>query len=179
VTADGRAPSQRLFFASWPDAATRAALRAAATRRPVEAGRAIAPDHLHLTLAFLGSVAVAEVGRLTAIGAALAWPASDVLLDRLDYWPRARILAAVPSSPPPALLELEAQLHGRLDAAGFAVDAQRFRPHVTLARDVPALPAAALAPPVAWPLAELALVVSETAPGGSRYRPLARWRAAA
>jgi RNA 2',3'-cyclic 3'-phosphodiesterase len=179
VTADGRVPSQRLFFASWPGAATRAALVAAAARRPVGAGRAVSPDNLHLTLEFLGSVPVADVGRLAAIGAALAWPAVDVLLDRLDCWSRAGILAAVPSSPPPALLELHAQLHDRLGAAGFGVDAQRFRPHVTLAREVPAQPAAALAPPVAWPLLELALVAADTAPGGPRYRPLARWRAAA
>jgi 2'-5' RNA ligase len=177
VRADGRAPSQRLFFASWPDAATRASLRAAAARRSPQAGRVLPGDKLHLTLEFLGNVPVADVARLAAIGASLAWPATDVLLDRLDFWPGARILVALPSAPPPALLDLKTLLHDRLDAAGFRLEAQPFRPHVTLARDVPALPVAALEPPVVWPLAELALVASEAAPGGSRYRSLARWPA--
>ena len=175
MSADGSQPSQRVFFASWPDEATRAALRAAAGPQLAGAGRVVPADNLHLTLEFLGNVPAAQLARLAAIGAALAWPATLVLLDRLDVWPRARVVVAAPSAPPPALIELQAELRGRLGAAGFRVDAHPFRPHVTLARDAPAAPRATLAPPVAWPLAELALIASQAAPGASRYRPLARW----
>ena len=179
MTAGGRAASQRVFFASWPDETTRAALKAAAGPRLPRAGRAVPAENLHLTLVFLGNATAAQVERLAAIGAALAWPAVDVPLDRLDWWPRARVVVAAASTPPPALLALRAQLHGQLSAAGFRVEAHPFRPHVTLARDAPALPRTTLAPPVAWPLGELALIASEAAPGASRYRPLARWPAGA
>ena len=179
MSAGGQAPSQRLFFASWPDDATRATLLAAARPEFAQAGRAVPAGNLHLTLAFLGNVPAAGLVPLLRVGAALAWPATDVWLDRLDCWPRARLLVAAASTPPPAVLELEAELRGRLAATGFRLAAQPFRPHVTLARDVPARSAATLAPPVAWPLVELALVASQAAPGGSRYRPLARWSRAA
>ncbi len=175
MSAGGRAPPQRLFFASWPDEVTRAALLAAAGPQLPQVGRTLPAGNLHLTLVFLGNVPAAGLASLLRVGAALVWPATEVRLDRLDCWPRARVLVAVTSTPPPALLELEAELRNRLAAAGLRLAAQPFRPHVTLARDVPARPAAALAPPVAWPLAELALVASQASPGGSCYRPLARW----
>ena len=175
MSTGGRAPSQRLFFASWPDEATRAALLAAAGPQLPQVGRTLPAVNLHLTLVFLGNVPAGGLAPLLRVGAALAWPATDLWLDRLDCWPRARVLVAATSTPPPALLELEAELRDRLAAAGLRLAAQPFRPHVTLARDVTARPAAPLAPPVAWPLAELALVASQASPGGSRYRPLARW----
>jgi 2'-5' RNA ligase len=175
VSADGRKPSQRVFFASWPDAATRMALCAAAGPQLAGAGRAVPADNLHLTLEFLGNMPTAQLEQLLGIGATLAWPAAIVLLDRLDWWPRARVLVAASTTPSGALLGLEAELRGRLGAAGYRLDVQPFRPHVTLARDVPGTPAMTLDTPVPWPLLELALVASEPAPGASRYRVLARW----
>jgi 2'-5' RNA ligase len=58
---------------------------------------------------------------------------------------------------------------------GFRVDERAYRPHVTLARHVKAAPLPADTPPVRWPVNTVALVESVSAPGGSRYTPLASW----
>jgi 2'-5' RNA ligase len=111
---------------------------------------------------------------LVALGAGLELPQADVTLDRLDWWRRAQVLVAAASEPPAALVELQADVRRRLNDAGFRIDSQPFRPHVTLARKV-AAPPPAVASAVVWPIAAAALVESVPAPGGSRYTPLATW----
>jgi 2'-5' RNA ligase len=169
------AATGRLFFALWPGAASRAALNAAfAPAVALAGGRAVPAHNLHLTLAFLGAVSVTAREQLVVLGAGLELPQADVRLDRLDWWRRARVLVAAVSEPPTALIELQADLRRQLNEAGFRVDSQPFRPHVTLARKVNSPP-----PPVAsavvWPIAAAALVESVSAPGGSQYTPLATW----
>jgi len=173
----GRPRRRRLFFALWPDEATRAALGAAAAGAAAAAGgRAVAAANLHLTLEFLGQVPDAQLDSLRAVGAALALPDESLLLDRLDWWRRAAMLVAAPSAPGQALLAAQADLRQVLKARGFRVDSRAFRPHVTLARKLTAPPPAAAPIAVAWPVRELALVESVPTPTGSRYTPLARWR---
>jgi len=175
VSAAGPA-SRRLFFALWPDAAERQALHTAFGAVIAAAGgRAVASANLHLTLEFLGAVPDAERASLEAIGAAVVLPQGVVVLDRLDWWPRAATLVVAPAAAADGLLVVQAQLRRTLNDRGFRVDSRPFRPHVTLARKVRAPPPAAPAAAVAWPLHELALVESLTGPQGSRYQPLARW----
>jgi RNA 2',3'-cyclic 3'-phosphodiesterase len=173
----GRPAGRRLFFALWPDDAERRALGAAfAAAIAAAGGRAVPPENLHLTLEFLGPVADAELAALAAVGAAIALPEQAVALDRLDWWRRASLLVAVPSAPAAGLLALQARLRQALQGRGFRVDTRPFRPHVTLAREAAAPPAATAAAGVAWAIRELALVESVASPAGSRYVPLARWR---
>ena len=168
--------AHRLFYALWPPAAPRAELgRAFGAALAAAGGRKVPAENLHLTLAFLGNVPAAEVGRLTAIGAGLALPPGEVVLDRLDWWPRARVLVAAARDAPAALVELQAELTRQLKDGGFGVDCAVFRPHVTLARKVAAPPPTGGAARVAWPLAALALIASIPAAGGSRYTPLSAW----
>jgi RNA 2',3'-cyclic 3'-phosphodiesterase len=165
----------RLFFALWPGEAVRSALTAAfASAVAAAGGRAVPAQNLHLTLAFLGAVPAEAQAPLVALGAGLELPQADVTLDRLDWWPRAEVLVAAASEPPAALIELQADVRRRLNDAGFHIDSQPFRPHVTLARKV-ASPPPAVASAVVWPIAAAALVESVPAPGGSRYTPLATW----
>ncbi len=165
----------RLFFALWPGEAVRAALTAAfAPAVAATGGRAVPAHNLHLTLAFLGTVPATALGRLVALGAGLELPPADVRLDRLDWWPRAQVLVAAASEPPAALIELQADLRRLLNEAGFRIDSQPFRPHVTLARKV-ASPPPMVASAVVWPIVAAALVESVPAAGGSQYTPLATW----
>ncbi len=174
-----RLPTRRLFFALWPDDAAREALRAGfGTAVAGAGGRAVPAANLHLTLEFLGPVAEERLADLAALGGAVALPQEPLVLDRLNWWPRAATLVAAPSAPGAGLLAAQADLRQALNDRGFRVDSRPFRPHVTLARKVTAAPAATAAS-VRWPLGELALVESVPAPGGSRYTPLARWRRAA
>src|SRR5438105_752187 len=99
---DARAPSLRLFIALWPTPAVRAAL---AARRdsvgwPVDAAP-VADGRLHLTLHFLGAVAIA---RLTALVPALAlpWAGCTLALGDPARWPHG--LVVLPAQRPPAAL---------------------------------------------------------------------------
>ena len=76
---------------------------------------------------------------------------------------------------PPAAVELAGRLWRAAVPLGIARDLRPLRIHLTLARKV-RKPAPGLAlHPVAWTVADPALVESVTAPGGARYTLLARW----
>ena len=62
---------------------------------------------------------------------------------------------------------------------GLAVEAAPYRPHVTVAREVRRAPRATGSIAAHWPVADFALVVSQTDPAGVRYAVLARWPLAA
>ena len=91
---------RRLFFALWPDDATRSRL-SFVTRRAVQAcgGRPIAKSNLHLTVAFLGDLT--EAGLEVARGVPpIEVGAFDLTLDALGVWPESRILWLAPLAPP-------------------------------------------------------------------------------
>ena len=166
----------RVYFALWPTAPECAELLAATD--PVTraaGGRVLRPEQLHLTLEFLGTVPAAAVEPLKGLGDRLRWPVMSMWLDRLAYWPRARMIVLEPSTPPGALLSMQAELRGLLVEQGFGVDLRPYRPHVTLARGVDRPPAPDASPRVEWVGATLALVESRPEPQGSRYTLLARW----
>jgi len=170
-----REAHRRLFFALWPDEHARRAVAAAFGPAVAAAGRPVPPGSLHLTLEFLGSVAESQLAALKALGERLVLPAAEVMLDRIDWWRRPKLLVATCSDPSSAVLALQAELRQLLSVQGFRIDSRPFRAHVTLARDAASPPGAGPAAPVPWPSRELALVESLPGPGGSRYTPLARW----
>jgi len=169
------ASSHRVYFALWPTADTRAELAAAAA--PLAAasgGRPVLASDLHLTLAFVGAVAPALLGTLARLAASIAWPSVALRFVCAEGWSAARALVLLAPTPPPALIEARAGLCARLAALGVATDPRPFRPHVTIARDVPGAPAPVPAD-VRWTATQVALVESEPAPATARYRPLAIW----
>jgi len=169
-------PVLRLFFALWPDPASRRAL-VRATRAAVRhsGGRPVAEDNLHLTLVFLGGVDAPGRGCCEAAADALRAPAFTLTLDTLGHWPRARVLWAGCTQVPPPLAALAASLAAALVPCGYRPEPRPFRPHVTLARKVACWKGGARADPVSWPVRELCLAASVTDPAGARYRVLRRW----
>lgn len=160
----------RLFFALWPDAPTRRALRK--TCRDAVAfcgGRPVPPPHYHLTLAFLGNVPVAQVPAIRAAAAGVTPPVLTLQLDRFGYFPRARVLWIGPTDVPTALTQLAAELWAALQAVGLQPEPRPFRPHVTIARKVNRAPRELSLQVVSWQLRGFALIRSVTAPTGARY----------
>ena len=86
--------SCRLFFALWPDDATRAAFLA--LQGGLQGGRQVQPANLHLTLAFLGQQPAGLLPALRALPS--RWADFDCLLqfDRLGYFSRPRIAWITP-----------------------------------------------------------------------------------
>ena len=164
---------RRVFFALWPDAATRSSL-VRATRRAVRlcGGRPIAKDRLHITVAFLGELAAEDFERARTV-MPIQVGAFDLTLDTLGLWPQARVLWLAGRSVPPALNELERRLWDALGQLGFAREPRIYRPHLTLARR--ARPVEEAVDPVQWHVAELALV--ESLPDGRNihYEVLESW----
>jgi 2'-5' RNA ligase len=169
--------ARRLFFALWPDDATRAAIvgRSAAHVRAA-GGRAIAPEKLHVTLAFLGGVAESRLPAvLEAAGRVRAAPFEMALL-RVTYWRQTRLLCLQPDDMPEPLAALVGALREPLRACGFEPDPRPYRAHVTLARE--ARPPRGLADtiePIHWMIRELSLIESITLHTGAQYGRLQSW----
>jgi 2'-5' RNA ligase len=175
---DPRRAQLRLFFALWPDPAAAAALwRAAQALRKHCGGRSVPRDNLHLTLVFLGAVGPERAAVLAPPAAAAAGAAApfELSLDRAGCWHRQGLVWAGTGAAPAALSLLAARLGEALRGSGFAIERRRFKPHVTLLRDVARPPAPAAFAPVAWTAREFVLAASETGPRGPRYRAIGRW----
>ncbi|MHB1186426.1 RNA 2',3'-cyclic phosphodiesterase [Thiobacillus sp.] len=165
----------RLFFALWPDDATRDALNRTGKWLHLHwGGRRMRADTVHITLAFLGSTPVEQLGSLVACADAVQTDAFELILDQAGYWRHNRIGWLGASRTPPQHLELVGALNAALQGAGFAVDARPHVPHVTLLRnsaggDVPECT------PVRWPISDFVLVASRTDPDGAHYEVIRRW----
>ncbi len=99
-------------------------------------GRFTSPDNLHLTLAFLGDVPEGEISALKAVMDGIEFPVMKLRFDRIGCFRRDSELWWIGISEDPALMRLQKQLISGLRAAGFSPDSKRFRPHITLARDM-------------------------------------------
>ncbi|WP_157956692.1 RNA 2',3'-cyclic phosphodiesterase [Salinicola halimionae] len=168
--------SRRLFFALWPDDASRRALAAEAERlAPRCGGYPLPAENMHITLAFLGSVDASRLKPLVEL--ARAWPAlqGEWTLDRLGHFSQPRIVWAGSQTPNAALMTLDAELWQALSRHGFTSPQREFTPHVSLVRQADrAPPQSRLSAPLLWRFDHLALVESQLDDGGSRYRTLAR-----
>lgn len=166
----GSTKSMRLFYALWPDDATRAAL---VRWQDHVQGRKTPHDGLHITLAFLGQQPATLLPTLQTILMSVPQPDMTLVLDRVGYFSRHRIAWAGMRVVPDALITLQQTLTQELTQHGIEFNDQSgFRPHVTLARD-------ALAPPditveaIHWQVGQLVLAQSAPHPDGTFYRVLA------
>jgi 2'-5' RNA ligase len=180
----------RCFIALVPDAATRDALAAL----PIgTAARRVPADQLHMTVAFLGSIAPEKGAALAGRLGSVVSPLPPQRGGCSEYWPSATHprLVVVPFAADLGLAALEARVRELVGGLGLPVDDHRpFRPHITLARFArsarPAreasVPRAALHATLAPTDAQLDVVPrfdtltlysSTLARHGARYRPLA------
>jgi 2'-5' RNA ligase len=167
---------RRLFFAYWPDAPARYALLEA-TRAAAASidGQLVTAANLHITLAFLGKTPGPHMSDLIRVGGQGGYPAAELHFDRLEYWPRPKVVAALPEAIPEAGQRLVDMLWERLLPLGFEREERPWRPHVTLVRRLRRPPPRLAIPRVRWTCDRLALVESRSAPDGMHYTPLAEW----
>ncbi|WP_219059859.1 RNA 2',3'-cyclic phosphodiesterase [Pseudomonas sp. UMAB-08] len=167
-------PLKRLFFALPCADAQRRAI--AQWRRALElsSGRPVPAENFHLTLMFLGSVAVSQIPDICAAAARARTPGQPwtVPLDRLDVWHQSNVLLLAPAQPPTALRQLVYALQQALLPLGFVEATREFRPHLTLMRDYRApVPESNTQPDFHLSARHLTLFESHK----GRYRPLAEW----
>jgi 2'-5' RNA ligase len=167
----------RLFFALWPDPPLRGMLAELAGRHVPDGARRLAAQNLHLTLAFLGSVAEARLPEVLAAAGEIRAAPFTFTLERVSYWSRPRLLCLTGGRGHAPLERLAAALGAGLAERRLPHDAQPFRAHLTLARKLrESVAETRLAPPLTWHATRFCLVASTTHPEGARYTPLADWR---
>lgn len=175
--------SQRLFFALWPDEDVRAVLAGEAAMLRAQAaprGRWIDPLDYHLTLRFLGDCDAAQREAALRAGANVQAQDFDIDIDcagsfhnrSIPWW-----LGCTRT--PTGLQRLWDALDAQLADAGFETPAHApLVPHITVARDAPAMLSSAPIACARWFVRAFFLVQSVR---GRRhaYHPIARWQLSA
>ena len=163
---------RRVFLALWPDPATRTQLDRLA-RTLTGPGRPVPQAHLHLTLAFAGSVPAEQADCLATHIHALHHEPIALTLDRLGHFTRARVTWAGPGQPPGELAQLAQQARELCQHCGIELPPAPFRPHITLRRQALPPPHEALDPPVQWSADTVVLVESGQDGHPGPYRVIA------
>lgn len=98
--------------------------------------RWIAPENMHLTLRFIGSMPESELEDLDAALSRVAAPAFDLILDGVSYFGRERDarMVWVGVARNPALKSLQEKVDSALVRAGLPAETRKFTPHVTIGR---------------------------------------------
>lgn len=170
----------RLFFALWPDDATRSATHDAAKQLKVKmqpGGYLSNADRYHITLLFLGDFVAHEQEQLALQAASRVRSAPFVLrLDRAGSFKNAKIPWWLgPAEPPPELAQLYQALHAQLLEAKVLPERMKFVPHLTILRDAgQALPKTVIQP-IDWRVQEFVLVRSRLDLKPMQYEILERW----
>jgi RNA 2',3'-cyclic 3'-phosphodiesterase len=166
----------RLFFAVRPDPVERDSLAKAAQSLALGLDATLVPrNNYHMTLAFIGEVAAAQLATLQRIGAAQAARSLALRFDAFEYWPKPEVVVAVARTIPDGLQALWQQLHHELALHHWAVEPKRLRPHVTLARKVPQAPVLQAMSPVNWVAREFCLMRSELGAPQPAYTVVDTW----
>lgn len=167
----------RLFFAiDLPATVREQIILWRAAHFPSQAGRPVAADNLHLTLAFLGEVSADKQKALATLAGRIHQPGFTLTLDDAGHWLRSRVIWLGMRQSPRGLLQLANMLRAQAARSGCYQSPQPFHPHITLLRD--ASHAVSIPPPgFCWsfPVTEFALYASTYTRGRTRYTELQRW----
>ena len=165
--------TRKLFFALWPDSRQRDRLRDVITpaTRLID-GRAVPRDNWHITLLYLGDFPEAAIPGLLVKTAEIDVQPFRTRLDRVEFWPRPRIACLVPTSIPTELARLHQLLQNILDDAGFPLETNQFRPHMTVCRQARPFETQRLAQPAMPEWTHFELMESTERRGERVYIPL-------
>jgi 2'-5' RNA ligase len=161
----------RIFFALWPDPATRKELARIARLMPVERPARRVPDYnLHLTLHFIGNVCHEEMTCLRQQARRASGRPFELVVDDYGHFGKSRVAWLGCATTPDATARLQRNLGDRLRRCGYQPETRRYRPHVTVARKMVRAPAMAAFEPLRWKVDNFVLIESRPVDGGVRYQ---------
>ena len=161
-----------LFFALWPDDATRVQIAAASATL---GGRVTSPANLHLSLGLVSRASAEQVDEFIRIGASLLHSPMELRLTHIEYWRDVGIAALVAQHNPELVSTLVAGLREALGPRGLDADDQPFRAHIVLSRHISDFRPRPLAAPIIWRPHCLALVEPQLADRYRVYRLRETW----
>jgi RNA 2',3'-cyclic 3'-phosphodiesterase len=165
-----------MFFALWPDAEIQAALTQHACELQRElGGKLTRQDAIHLTLAFLGDIAVNRMHDVQNIGARAQFEPFTFALDTAGCWGHNGVAWLGPRATSEPLLSLVESLRDGLQGSGFRVERRPYAAHVTVVRKASCRPVELKLASVEWRVEDFVLVRSQLSSDGSRYTVVGRW----
>jgi 2'-5' RNA ligase len=166
----------RLFFALDPPPRVRQQVVAQRTRLAWR-GRAVPDQNLHITLVFIGNVPRARLAELLSMAASMAFPRTHLLLDHAGHFSRSGVGWLGCSELPEDLGVFRQTLVESLASLQLGHDKRRWKPHLTLYRDLRKPSVRIDIEPIEWPLQAFVLMESVNNKNGLIYRSLGRWQA--
>jgi len=165
--------TRRLFFALWPDNRQRESLRdpISSVAKSVE-GRHVDRRDWHITLAFIGPFPENRVPILHEKAAEIDVEPFRLSLDRMEFWPRAKVAVITAPVVPPEMQRLVDQLSAMLAKVGIQPEERRFRPHITVVRNARTFATERLVRRATVEWSSFELIESTSGPGGATYVPL-------
>lgn len=140
--------------------------------------RPVMPINFHVTLVFLGAVPATAFDGLGTVAERLVMPRCGLELDRLGAFGPARVGWLGCSGLPGSLADFREALAASLAAAGHAIDARPWVPHLTLYRKLRTPLPRLDFEPIVWRCDDFALLRTEPGRKGPIYREIGRWAAA-
>ncbi|EGW56082.1 RNA 2',3'-cyclic phosphodiesterase [Candidatus Endoriftia persephone] len=168
--------NSRAFFALWPDLEVRRQIARVGRSLNGCGGRMLQPQDLHLTLCFLGDLDAQRRRCVETVADSFSAAPVVLQIDRIDQFPRARILWVGPLESPPSLITLHDRLSSALQSCGFAPETRAFTPHLTLYRKAQRVEPGRIDPPIRWQAESLTLACAVGGSSGApSYRILNEW----
>ncbi|NOQ14527.1 MAG: RNA 2',3'-cyclic phosphodiesterase [Methyloprofundus sp.] len=165
---------KRLFFALWPDNATRKQIAKINQSIYSEGLRKVKPDNLHVTLVFLGNVDT-ELEAIIHLGMKnISVQAFSICFDQLAFWRKPRLLCLTAQQYDQQLLILVDALKKELEQYGMMMEDRAYKAHITLARKAHRLVEIEMQP-ITWQAQSFCLIESLSTPDGVHYQVLQRW----
>lgn len=165
---------KRLFFALWPDQATRAKIDQLNQSLFCKHLKKVRPDNLHVTLAFMGRVDEKTEREIRQSIPDITAEPITIFFDQLTSWSDAGVLCLTTSKQPQQIINLVEQLKIVIGAYGVELDSRPYTAHVTLARKAQPNPTTILTP-ICWHAMSFALVESVSTARGVNYQVLESW----
>jgi 2'-5' RNA ligase len=166
-----------LFFALWPEPETAQAIwQATRSLVPKGVGRRLVPAHIHLTLAFLGSLNEAQERCVRQVADRVPGAPFTLELDQAGHFPRPQVVWLGTRQMPTALQGLQSKLVSQLiQSCDYEPEARPFVPHITLWRKVRRVSLPETIAAIPWPVSHFVLARSRTLPSGAEYSIVQEW----
>lgn len=165
----------RLFFALNPNSRVRASILEVQAQLTASGARPVPGPRLHATLLFLGHHPDEAINVLTERAAPLEFPPCSVMLDRVGWFPRTRVMWLGASAIPDPLQKFQLALASATRDAGIDFDDRPWRLHVTLYRNMRKQPERIDFEPIDWTLTGYELMESVNDSSGLHYEVRARF----